>query len=157
MSKALLINLMAAFGLSACGGARTREMQAPDPAPVPVSAPARSLGDTEAITGCVFAVHYPHRSHHNPSRVNVVSRIQCDRVMPLIAIQLGLMYNGEELIRQPFTKVNSEWFEVQVDVPCENGVYNGDATAQVTFPPPAFPPIGYVHAGSGDVTVSNCP
>lgn len=76
-SKALLINLMAAVGFSACGGART-EQGVQVPVSVPAPAQVRSQGDAEAITGCALAVDYPHRSLHDPSKVRVSARITCD-------------------------------------------------------------------------------
>lgn len=154
MSKALFLNLMAAIGLSACGGATTeREVQAP----VPAQASVRVDGDAEAITGCVIAVDHPHRSMHKPATVNVVGRVKCNRAVEQIEMKLGLMFNGVVVAEKTFTTVGSSELKENVSAPCINGIYNGGSAAKVTFPPPSFPEVEQGWGGSGDVSVTACP
>ena len=160
MNKALLLTFMAALGLSACGGARTeREVQAPIsvPAPARTQVRVRVKGDASAIEGCVFKVDHPHRSLHDPTTVNVVAWVECNAVMDHIDMEVGLMFNGVEVGRKAFSAVGTKKLEGNASAPCVNGTYNGSAGVGVTFPPPAIPPIGYGTAGSGNVSVTNCP
>lgn len=105
------------------------------------------------IGGCTFKVDRPHKSTHVPGTVNVVARIQCNRIVERIEMTLGLARGGVELARRTFAEEGRAYLQGNVAVPCVSGTYNGAAAATVTFPAGSFPRTGSGSAGSGDVDI----
>ncbi|GLW65872.1 hypothetical protein Arub01_41160 [Actinomadura rubrobrunea] len=114
------------------------------------------------VIRCTLRVHQPHYSHHahaaDKHRVNVTADVKCTKRVARLRIKVRLYKNG-----QPYKttgwKSNSgkNWISYNAARRCvKRQRYQGQAWAQVVFPPGYRPPAAAGTVKSRVVTINRC-
>jgi hypothetical protein len=83
----------------------------------------------------------PHKSTHNPGRVNFVVKNECNQVVYDVHMRAALFFNGV-LVDDTGSKPvgNRRKATIKANVPCRPGTYQGWGGASWTNPPNIWPP-----------------